>query len=58
MAHVQYREGDDQYQQIVESENMPIAEADRRLAVDYAHREKGGKVPLHLRRKAPEKEAK
>lgn len=49
MAHVQVVEGDSEYQAIVESETMPVGEADRRVTVFFAHREHGGK-PISVKK--------
>jgi len=47
MAHIQVVEGDNEYQAIVEGENMPAEEADRRVTTFFAHKEHGGKpIPL------------
>ena len=46
IALVQITEGDDEYQQIVDTDTMPIEEADRRVTVHFSRREHGGAVPL------------
>jgi len=47
MAHIQVVEGDTKFQAIIETENIPAEEADRRVTTFFAHKEHGGKdIPV------------